>query len=81
MKQIVTIQEFRNNTVVGKLFIASKFVGVILTIMYHVAPVVVSHARLFFPACTCVFAVSSFAPERSLGAILERNNNIYNRFL
>ena len=30
---------------------------------------------------TCVLAVSSLTPERSIGAILERKNNIYNSFL
>ena len=73
--------ECRNNTVVCKLLTAPKFIGAILTIRYHVANIVIGHARLVFTTGTCVFTVSSLTPERSLGAILERNNNICNTFL
>ena len=75
------LEEFRNNTVVGKLLTAPKFVSAILTIIFHVANIIVGHARLILATGTCIFTVSSLTPERSLGAILERNNNIYIRFL
>ena len=79
--KIDTNLEFRNNTVIGKLLTAAKFVCAILTIRYIVANIFLGHARTFMATGTCVFAVTSLTPECSLGAILERKNNIYNRFL
>ena len=79
--KIDTNLEFRNNTVIGKLLTAAKFVCAILTIRYIVTNVVLGHTRSFMATGACVFAVSSLTPERSIGAILERKNNIYNSFL
>ena len=74
------MEEYRNNTVIGKLLTAPKFVGAIHTVCYHVANPVLEEARFLLATGTLVFAVSSLTPESSMGAILERNNNIHNRF-